>query len=300
MGYLHINNLYKDQKILNFKRCYVLEKVHGTSAHIEWNAGDKTADPAITFYSGGEKHEKFCKLFDKEALTKVFLEMGHDKVTVHGEAYGGSQQKMGHTYGPDLKFIVFDVKIGDVWLNVPNMDQVATRLGLEVVPWKEVAVELDVLNAERDAPSEVAVRRGMGNDKQREGIVIRPLEEMTVNNDHRVICKHKIDKFGERATSQDVKNVDPNKLVVLSEAKAIALEWVTEERLKHVIDHLTVNGMEPGIEKMGALIKEMVSDVYREGAGEVVESREATSAIGQRTAQLFKQYLHDKLTATAQ
>lgn len=291
MGYMHIANLYKDQKILNFKRCYVLEKVHGTSAHIKWDKGQ------LTFYSGGEKHERFCQLFDHEALRNAFTEMGHDEVTVHGEAYGGSQQKMGHTYGPDLRFIVFDVMVGDVWLNVPNMDQVAKRLNLEVVPWKEVATELDILNAERDAPSEVAVRRGMGNDKTREGIVIRPLEEMTINNDHRIIAKHKVEKFGERNTPQDVKNVDPNKLVVLSEAKAIANEWVTEERLRHVIDHLTYNGMEPGIEKTGAVIKEMVADVYREASGEIVESREATSAIGQRTAQMFKQYLQEKLVS---
>jgi hypothetical protein len=30
MGYLHIDNLYKSQDILLFKRCYALEKIHGT------------------------------------------------------------------------------------------------------------------------------------------------------------------------------------------------------------------------------------------------------------------------------
>jgi hypothetical protein len=293
MGYLHILNLYKDQKILNFKRCYALEKVHGTSAHIEYDA--TVGRVPITFYSGGEKHERFVNLFDQENLLKVFQEMGHEKVTVYGEAYGGSQQKMGHTYGPDLKFIVFDVQVGDCWLNVPNMDQVATRLGLEVVPWEETSTELDALNALRDKPSEVAIRRGMGNDKQREGVVLRPLEEMTVNNDHRVIVKHKIDKFGERATPQQVHNVDPNKLVVLAEAKAIANEWVTEERLSHVVGKLTVDGIEPDIKQTGAVIKAMVEDVYREAAGEIVESKEASSAITARTALLFKQRLQKSI-----
>lgn len=290
MGYMHINNLYRDQKILNFKRCFALEKIHGTSAHISWKEG------VITYFSGGEKHDRFVGLFDEEALKQAFLQLGHADVTVYGEAYGGRQQKMGDTYGPDLHFIVFDVQVGETWLNVPNMDDVAKKLGLEVVPWEECDTDLDTLNSMRDKPSEVAIRRGMGSDKQREGVVLRPLEEMCVNNDNRVISKHKIDKFGERATSQKVHNIDPNKLVVLSEAKEIANEWVTEERLKHVIAHLTLDGVEPGIESTGKIIKEMVADVYREAAGEIVESREATAAIGQRTAQLFKQRLQASLT----
>lgn len=30
MGYLHISNLYRDQRVLMFKEVFVLEKVHGT------------------------------------------------------------------------------------------------------------------------------------------------------------------------------------------------------------------------------------------------------------------------------
>lgn len=297
MGYLHIANLYKDQKILNFKRCYALEKVHGTSAHIAYDAKDLNAQAPIRFYGGGEKHERFVSLFDVPALEAAFVALGHDKVTVYGEAYGGKQQGMSHTYGPELKFIVFDVQVGETWVTVPNMDSIAKKLGLEVVPWVECSTDLDVLNAERDKPSEVAIRRGMGNDKKREGVVLRPLEEMYTNNEHRLIVKHKIDKFGERGTPQDVKNVDPNKLVVLAEAKAIAIEWVTEERLRHVIAHLTVDGVEPGIEKTGAVIKEMIGDVLREAEGEIVPSKDAEKAIGARAAQLFKQHLQAQIGA---
>lgn len=297
MGYLHISNLYRDQKILQFRRCYALEKVHGTSAHIAWDlelADSKAKDSkyqGLTFYGGGESNERFAGLFDKDALIEGFRAMGHAKVVVYGEAYGGRQQKMGDTYGPDLKFIVFDVMVGETWLTVPNMAQVAERLGLEVVPWEEVSTDLDVLNALRDKPSEVAIRRGMGNDKQREGVVLRPLEEMTASNGARIIAKHKIDKFGERNTPQSVHNVDPNKLVVLAKANEIANEWVTEERLNHVVAHLTVNGVEPDIRDTGKVIAAMVEDVYREAKGEIVESKEAAAAISRKTAQMFKQRL---------
>ena len=35
MSYLHIQNLYKDPRILMLREVYALEKIHGTSAHIQ-------------------------------------------------------------------------------------------------------------------------------------------------------------------------------------------------------------------------------------------------------------------------
>jgi hypothetical protein len=113
MGYLHIDNLYKDQTILMFKECYALEKIHGTSAHISWNVKDKK----VKFFSGGESYERFVSLFDIEFLQKTFAENFIDSnVTIYGEAYGGKQQGMSNTYGKELKFIGFEVQVGEYWL----------------------------------------------------------------------------------------------------------------------------------------------------------------------------------------
>ena len=64
MGYLHIHNLYKDQTILLFKEVYALEKIHGTSSHITFTRETATLAPEIppklTFFSGGESHQRFC------------------------------------------------------------------------------------------------------------------------------------------------------------------------------------------------------------------------------------------------
>lgn len=285
MGYMHINNLYKDQRILAFRRCYALEKVHGTSAHIAWNG------VSLRFFSGGESHDAFVKIFDSEALELAFRSLGHDQVTVFGEAYGGKCQGMRETYGGQLRFIGFDVQIGEHWLAVPDMVQVIEGLGLEVVPWREVSTDLAELDAERDRPSEVAARRGITVARQREGVVLRPPFEVRTNNGERIMAKHKGEKFEERATPQKV--VDPSKLAVLTEAGAIATEWVTPMRLTHVLDKL------PGadITKTPQVIAAMVEDVYREAKGEIVESKEVRAAIGKRTADLFKQRLKDSLRA---
>ncbi|GAG47185.1 unnamed protein product, partial [marine sediment metagenome] len=130
MGYLHINNLYKNQDIMMFKECYALEKIHGTSAHVQWKV-----ESGIRFFSGGEKHEKFVDLFEADPLTEKMQGLGAEKVTVYGEAYGGKQQGMSYLYGKELKFAVFDVKIGDVWLAVPQAEEVAKSLGLEFVSY---------------------------------------------------------------------------------------------------------------------------------------------------------------------
>lgn len=287
MGYMHIDNLYKSQTILLFRECYALEKVHGTSAHIRWTKG------VISFYAGGEKHDNFVALFNKERLADSFAALGHDEVIVYGEAYGGKQQGMRNTYGDALRFIAFDVKIGDLWLNVPSMDRAATNLGFEVVPWRKVSTHLAVLDAERDLPSEVSVRRGIVEPREREGVILRPLVELTTNNGARVIAKHKGDKF--RETSKPRPVVDPDKLAVLTAAQAIADEWVTPERLRHVLAKIELDGKTVEMSSTPVVIAAMVEDVYREGRGEIVESKEARAAIGTATAKLLKRELSGRL-----
>lgn len=49
------------------------------------------------------------------------------------------------------------------------------------------------------------------------------------------------------------------------------------------------------MEGVPQVIKAMIEDVYREGSGEIVESREARKAIGAKAVQLFKQKLNSTL-----
>lgn len=286
MGYLHIDNLYKNQTIMLFKECYAMEKIHGTSAHISWKFETKE----VNFFSGGEKHENFVALFDKDFLIKKFEEIFPDQdVVIFGEAYGGKQQGMSKTYGKELKFIGFDVKVGFVWLNVPNANDVCNQFGIEFVDYVKVPTELEALNAERDLPSIQAQRNGITEPRQREGVVLRPLVEMKTNNGERVIAKYKPEEFGETKTKREIS---PEQLKVLEDAKEIAEEWVTNMRLQHVLQKFP---QDVGMENMGDIIKAMISDVYREGRDEIVESKPVEKAIGKQTVKLFKAKLQSKL-----
>lgn len=276
MGYLHIDNLYKSQDILLFKECYALEKIHGSSAHVAYKHG------SLHLHGGGVSQVRFEAMFDSPAIKGQFEKLGHPKATIFGEVYGASCQGMSEVYGKTLRFIAFDVRIDEVWLAVPDMVDVVKGFGFDVVHYERCSTDLAVLDAQRDRPSVQAERNGCGIHP-REGVVLRPLIELTKNNGERVIAKHRIEKFNERATPQKI--IDPAKLEVLTRADDIAKEWVTPMRLSHVLDKI------PGPYSMSQtpkVIEAMIEDVLREAKGEIVESKDATRAIGRRAAELFK------------
>ena len=185
-----------------------------------------------------------------------------------------------------LRFVSFEVKIDEFWLAVPQAADVVEKLGLEFVHYKKVPTDLDALDAERDAPSEQARRNGVVGDVPREGIVLRPLIELVGNDGYRIVCKHKRDEERETATPRKV--VDPAQLAVLTRATEIADEWVTPTRLAHVLGKLEMGGVAATFERMREVIDAMVEDVVREAKGEIVDSKEARTAIGRKTAQVFK------------
>lgn len=291
MGYQKIPNLYQSPEILSlFREVYCLEKIHGTSARVMWKDG------ALRFFSGGEKHANFVKIFDEADLIKRFKEEfgEYTPATIYGEAYGGKCQRMSGTYGKELRFVAFEVNVDGYWLDVPNAEDVTKKMGLEFVDYVKGPATLEFVNEQRDRPSVQAVRNGITDEpKTREGVVIRPLIELTQNNGKRMMVKHKGEKFSETKT---LREVDPEKLKVLSEAQAVADEWITAMRLEHVIDKLTLGGGELSVKDTKKVISAMVQDVKDESEGEIIWSKEVSKALGKSAAKLFHKRLKAKLT----
>jgi hypothetical protein len=255
-----------------------MEKIHGTSAHVGWKFETKQ----INFFTG-ENHNVFLSLFDEEFLKAKFELIFPDQdVVIFGEHYAGKCQGMSHRYGKESKFIGFDVKVGSSWLNVPNADDVCKQFGIEFVHYEKIPTLLELLDLQMNKPSVQAVRNGITEPQKREGVVLRPLEEMRTNNGERVISKYKPDEEMETKTKRVVSEED---LKVLSDAKEIAEEWVTNLRLEHVLQKFPEG---TGMESMGDIIKAMISDVYREGKDEIVEAKQVGKAIGGVTVKLMK------------
>ena len=308
MGYAHIENLYKSMEILQTeKEIYTLEKVHGTSANIQF-VQSVTSLKIIHFHGGGNRDE-FISSHDIETLENKYYRFFNGEVVsitgyniiFFGELYGGKIHRMKHTYGESQKFIVFDVFCGTAkydgkdregyFLPVPQAEMVAREFGFDFVSYKKIECNLDLINAERDAPSAIAHALNLG-DQIREGVVLRPTIEKLDRFGNRLIVKHKRNEFMETKTPREIS---PEKLKAMEDAKAVAEEWVTEMRLEHVLDALAAKGVEIKIENMCHFIAAMVEDVYREGKGELIESENTTKMIGKHTALLFKKRLESSL-----
>jgi hypothetical protein len=304
MGYLHISNLYADTRILHHKECFCLEKIHGTSAHVRW-----CPDNGIGYHPGGETMGTFKPLFNEEELVTKFSALHASLpdprpslIVIHGEAYGGKQQKNQWRYGPKLKFCAFDVKFKypdrEFWLPVLSADSIVGQLGLEFVHFKQIPCTLEAIDAERDAQSEQAVRNGVtthgGEFIRREGVVLRTLNEELDERGLRIITKHK--RAEERETKTERK-VDTSKVQALQDARAIAEEWVVPMRLMHVLGKL--EGEVVDMTRTSEVIRAMIEDVNREGAGEFHPSNTVNAEISKATGKLLKQHLENKLRVYA-
>lgn len=295
MGYRHIENLYKNKEIFLFKQCYASEKIDGTSAHISYSAEKDD----IKFFSGGSFHDVFVSLFNKDELLNKFRENSKEHssatyVTFYGEAYGGKIQKRSSAYGPNLKFIVFEVMIVDngieYWMSVPQAERLALRFGFEFVPYRLIETTEEAINAEMMADSVQAVRNGMGTGHMREGVVLRPSIELIHPNGGRIIAKHKRPEFSERKNEPKIN--DPQQLKILEEANEVADEFVCMTRLEHVLDKIGLTN--PQMENTKQVIEGMIEDVYREGKGEFVESDAVARSIGKKAAKILKDYIRSR------
>ncbi|ANB50967.1 hypothetical protein [Powai lake megavirus] len=293
MGYMHIESLYKCPQFFElFPQVYCMEKIHGTSTWIYFDPKQP-----IKFHSGGENSIAFRNIFDEFFLTNKLLQIASDNnwslIKIHGEGYGGKQQGMSKTYGDMLKFIVFDIyvestdpSIAPKFLNVPDAEKMASELNLEFVHYVCIDNNPKLIEQESDSMSIQAIRNGLGSDKAREGVVIKPLVESIMPNGKRAIMKHKNADFWE------IKSRRPlgERLQVVESINEIIEDWVTEQRFNHVIDRVLQNKVVKVLEisDIKILLNLMVEDVKRESEGEVVWSEELVKAIRKKTAIMFK------------
>lgn len=291
MGYRKIPNLYRPEisDILEEPELYAMEKIHGTSAHIRYHS-----DGTLSFSAGGASHQQFIDLFDQTALldnlNKAIKRRYWEakSLVVYGEAYGSKINAQTWRYGKPLRFVAFDVYTtsewgNELWLAVPDADLLVQELGLEFVHYEVVSSKLADLDAARDKPSTQAKRNGIEGDQPTEGVVLRPLTEKPARNFDRMMAKHK--RKEERETKTDFQPGD--KVAVYEAAQAIAQEWVTEERLNHVIQKVCLD-QAPSVKHFQSIVNGMVDDVITEGGQMLVDTPEARKAIGAKAAKLFK------------
>ena len=167
------------------------EKIDGTNIRIMWDGenvrfGGKTDNAQIPTILITALQDTFTN----KKMKACFPDS--DNVCLYGEGYGKKIQKGGN-YLPDrADFILFDVKVGDWWLNRDANEDIAKKLEIGVVPiigiWKlEQAIEF----VKKGFKSTIADNK----DYIAEGLIMRPVTELFNRKGERIISKIKYKDF---------------------------------------------------------------------------------------------------------
>ena len=162
------------------------EKVDGTNIRVMFDGerisfGGKTDNASIPANLTDALQRQFLPQLD--TFRETFETSGG--VCLYGEGYGAKIQKAGALYRPDNGFVLFDVRIGNWWLERSAVEDIADKLGLDVVPIIGRGTLYDMVKMVRDG-----FESRWGNFLA-EGIVARPDVELTNRAGHRIITKIK-------------------------------------------------------------------------------------------------------------
>jgi hypothetical protein len=129
-------------------------------------------------------------------------------VILFGEGYGPKIQG-GGKYREDTSFVLFDVLIGDFWLSRSNVDDIASKLGIESVPVIghgtlydaiELVSPVNPIGMDMDLGGNVSEvfagpLQSQWGDFEAEGIVARPVVDLFNRKGERIITKIKAVDF---------------------------------------------------------------------------------------------------------
>lgn len=215
--YIKINSLYKrtpdgkkmlfgefsqpEFEYLYFNNWVLTEKVDGTNVRVMFdgykiNFGGKTDNaqmPTPLF-------AKLTELFTYEKMNMAFpgklLEDGsweQPSVCLYGEGFGAGIQRGGCYIPNGVSFVLFDIKAGNWWLKREDVEDIATNLGIQIVPIVDVGT-LELMEHLCAPPGFQSQWGGF----IAEGIVARPEVELFDRAGHRIITKLKCKDFGRK------------------------------------------------------------------------------------------------------
>jgi len=169
------------------------EKVDGTNIRVMFDGNEiKYNGKSDNAQLHADLIENLHKMFDdKLDLFNELFENTTDnptEVCLYGEGYGAGIQK-GGCYREDKSFVLFDIKVGEMWLQRKDVEDIAENLGIDIVP----IIGDGTLQHGIDL-----VKSGLKStwgDFIAEGIVARPETEFRTRRGDRIITKIKYTDF---------------------------------------------------------------------------------------------------------
>lgn len=189
-------------------RWLVLEKVDGMNMRVVYEPGAEPPDVHIYGRTDranipGDLRDHMGSVFDSDKLWDIFMPPSDDpawgcdchpvekapgpnEVILYGEGYGAGIQQGGH-YGPEKRFILFDVRVDGKWLDWDDVVDVAEKLDIETVPVLARGVDLET------AKKYVSYSCLLGHEHEKvEGIILRTDPYLFDWRGNRVMAKYKV------------------------------------------------------------------------------------------------------------
>jgi hypothetical protein len=183
--YLALNEWIFTEKVDGTNIRVMLPNYHEEGKQYGISFGGKTDAAMIPAKLVERLQERFQTDEQRAKLAEIFPD---GNACLYGEGYGAKIQKGGGNYRQDQDFVLFDVKVGDWWLERHNVEDVASKLGLDVAPIIGTGTLPEMIEmAKAGFPSEWS----LDSPFEAEGIVARPACELTTRNGDRIITKIK-------------------------------------------------------------------------------------------------------------
>ena len=170
------------------------EKVDGTNIRVHWDGhtvifGGRTDNAQIpSFLLNNTLSPTFSGTVNEQMFEQKF---GGTPVTLYGEGYGAKIQKGGGLYREDTGFILFDVMVGDTFLDRENVEEVAKSFGVDVVPVVLRGTLKEAVEYVKSKPKSNISQQ----EKESEGLIGVPTVRLFDHRGQRIIVKIKTEDF---------------------------------------------------------------------------------------------------------
>lgn len=290
------------EKLFSLK-CEVTEKIDGENFRVGIDEKGKFIGQRNNMFRVFEEHpnwNKFSRKTEFEIQKIIYyirgLKTGISKnkykmknITFFGELHGNGLQNRFHFPFDGLNVIWYDVKVNDEYLCWNMKSNWFDSLSLDTPPFVGKMTIKEAFNLDIES-----MESQIADDKFIEGVVITPLDMSEADwwrFPSRLILKYKTKRFSEQKKGKHKKAKPENNFV------SEFVDFVTEERIEHAIQHLREQDIEIFYDMKDCqyIPKAVIADIEKEeNEGEPL-SKEHRKYLGSYIPKFYKKMLEDKV-----
>lgn len=263
-------------------------KLHGTNAGIVWSEDD----PSLSFQSrsnvlrdgadnagfrawGVQNYDVLKTMFENILM----LNESTKTIAVFGEWCGEGIQKGVAISGVPKMFVIFAIKINDVWIDLAPLTQILTDENariFSICAFPSWSVDIDFEHPERMQNALVELTEAVektcpvglafGQEGIGEGIVWKPAHKQRFDENRWNDSKFWFKVKGDKHQSSKVKTLAPVDIQAVEAVNDFVDMAVSENRLEQGLDILRETGKPFEMQSLGDFIRWIVNDVHKEEA----------------------------------